>query len=80
MNMTRIGFVGVGYMGQCAHLRSYAPPQSAMPTLPWVDAMRQQAINFLAAVKGEAQPPCTPAEALDDLKVARDYITLMRGL
>ena len=41
--------------------------------------MRQQAINFVRAIKGEIAPPCEAAEALDDLKVARDYIRMLKG-
>ena len=52
-------------------------PQTVVPTLPWVHAMRQQAINFVAAIKGEAKPPCEAAEAMEDLKVARDYVRLL---
>ena len=53
-------------------------PQTCVPQLPWVHAMRQQAINFLAAIRGDAPPPCDAAEALEDLKVARDYIRLWK--
>jgi predicted dehydrogenase len=56
-----------------------ATPTRTVPTLPWVHAMRQQAINFVAAIKGEAKPPCEAAEALEDLKVAREYIRLWKG-
>jgi hypothetical protein len=42
--------------------------------------MRQQASNFIAAIKGEASPPCTSEEALEDLKVAREYIRLLTGV
>ena len=45
-----------------------------IPRLPWVHAMRQQAVNFVDAIKGELTPPCEASEALEDLKVARDYI------
>jgi hypothetical protein len=38
--------------------------------------MRQQAANFVAAVRGEGKPPCEAAEALEDLKVARSYVEL----
>ncbi len=51
-----------------------------MPQLSWVHAMRQQAINFVRAIKGEGAPPCQAAEALKDLKVARDYIRLFCGV
>lgn len=54
-------------------------PQRTAPTLPPVHAMRQQCINFLAAVAGR-EPPLTDAEeALEDLRVARDYIELCRS-
>ena len=54
-------------------------PRTVTPQMPWVHAMRQQAINFIAAVRGEQEPPCQAAEALEDLKVARDYIRLLTG-
>jgi hypothetical protein len=107
--MPRIGFVGAGSMGQCAHLRDYALldgcqvvasaeiredlrrevaelssdpgqgacPQTVIPQLPWVDAMRQQAIHFPAAIRGEVTPPCEAAEALEDLRVTRSYIQML---
>jgi predicted dehydrogenase len=53
-----------------------ATPTLTVPTLPWVHAMRQQAINFVAAVKGERAPMCIAQEALEDLKVAKQYIAL----
>ncbi|MBM3476836.1 MAG: Gfo/Idh/MocA family oxidoreductase [Armatimonadetes bacterium] len=56
-----------------------ATPQLTTPTLPWVHAMRQQATNFVAAIKGEREPMCTAQEALEDLKVARQYTDLLRG-
>ena len=51
-----------------------------IPQLPWVGAMRQQASNFLLAIKGEAAPPCEAQEALEDLKIARDYIRQLKGV
>lgn len=54
-------------------------PETVVPTLPWVSAMRQQAINFVGAIKGESKPPCEAEEALDDLKVAREYVRLLKG-
>jgi predicted dehydrogenase len=54
-------------------------PLRVSPTLPWVHAMRQQARHFLAAVRGEMAPLTTAAEALEDLKIAREYIRLQRG-
>jgi predicted dehydrogenase len=55
-------------------------PETTVPTLPWVGAMRQQAINFVRAVRGEIKPPCDANEALEDLKVAREYIRLWKGV
>jgi predicted dehydrogenase len=50
------------------------------PTLPWVHAMKKQVENYLAAIRGE-QPPMTDAhEALEDLKVAREYLKLAKGI
>jgi predicted dehydrogenase len=55
-------------------------PQTSEPQLPWIHAMRQQAINFVRAIKGEIMPPCETLEALEDLKVAKEYIRLWRGV
>ena len=55
-----------------------ATPISSSPTLPCVAAMQQQALNFVAAVRG--RPPMTGAqEALEDLRVARQYLRLHLG-
>ena len=54
-------------------------PQSIVSQLPWIHAMRQQAMNFIRAIKGEIKPPCDAVEALEDLKVAREYIRLWTG-
>jgi predicted dehydrogenase len=54
-------------------------PETVTPDLPWVHAMRQQATNFIAALNGEMKPPCEAKEAMEDLKVARDYIRLWKG-
>jgi predicted dehydrogenase len=54
-------------------------PQTVIPQLPWIHAMRQQAMNFVSAIRGETAPPCEAAEALEDLKLARDYIRLWTG-
>ncbi len=56
-----------------------ATPLTATPTLPWVHAMRQQAIRFLEAIRNGGGPPCGAGEALKDLKIAREYIRLRRG-
>jgi predicted dehydrogenase len=55
-------------------------PQRTIPSLPWVHAMRQQAVNFVKVCRGEIQPPCDAAEAVEDLKVARDYIRMYTSL
>lgn len=56
-----------------------ATPETMSPHLPWVHAMRQQAINFVSAVKGECPPTCGVDEALEDLLLAREYIRLLKG-
>ena len=53
-------------------------PLRTTPTLPWIHAMRQQAMNFVKVCRGEMAPPCTAAEAVEDLKMARDYIHLFK--
>jgi predicted dehydrogenase len=55
-------------------------PTLTLPVMPRVHAMRKQAINFLAVVKGERSAPCLADEAVEDLKIARDYIRLKNGL
>jgi len=55
-----------------------ATPQRIIPTLPWVHAMRRQAISFVKVCRGEITPPCDAAEAVRDLEVARDYIRLLQ--
>ena len=55
-------------------------PRLVQPQLPWDHAMRCQARNFLAAVRGECPPMCTAEEALEDLRVAREYLRLWKGL
>jgi len=54
-------------------------PQSIIPQMPWIHAMRQQAMNFVRAINGEIKPLCDATEALEDLKVANDYIRLWTG-
>ena len=55
-------------------------PETVVPQLPWVHAMRQQAMNFIAAIKGEMEPMTVAEEALQDLQVARQYIRLRTGV
>lgn len=54
--------------------------RSVVPALPPLDAMRAQAMNFVRAIRGEMAPPCQAPEALQDLRVARDYIRLWKGV
>jgi predicted dehydrogenase len=54
-----------------------APPEIIQPVMPNVSAMRNQAINFLAAVRGERPAPCSSKEALEDLIFAKSYIDYM---
>jgi hypothetical protein len=57
-----------------------ATPETIVPSLPAIHAMRQQAMNFVRAIKGQGRPPCEAAEALQDLEVAREYLRLWRGV
>ncbi|MBO9606582.1 MAG: Gfo/Idh/MocA family oxidoreductase [Paenibacillaceae bacterium] len=54
------------------------PPTYTQPVLPNEAAMRSQARNFLAAIRGDRKAPCEAKEALEDLKLARDYIRFMQ--
>jgi len=56
-----------------------ATPMKSIPTLPWVHAMRQQAINFVKVCRGEMPPPCDAAEAVEDLRNARQYIQMRQA-
>jgi predicted dehydrogenase len=55
------------------------PAETTVPELPPVDSMQQQAANFVAAVRGEMEPLCRAREALEDLKVAREYLRAVKG-
>ncbi|HCE42793.1 MAG TPA: dehydrogenase [Lentisphaeria bacterium] len=57
-----------------------ATAQAIVPTLPWIHAMRQQAMNFLSAIRGEIKPMCTAEEALEDMERAREYLKLTKGI
>ncbi len=52
-------------------------PTTTVPTLPWFHAMRQQAVNFVNAIKGEKTPLCTAADGLKDLEVAQQFIAAL---
>ncbi|CAN5531798.1 hypothetical protein BH09VER1_BH09VER1_23200 [soil metagenome] len=56
------------------------PVETIRPTLPWVDAMRNQAMNFIQAIRGECPAACLAPEALQDLLVAREYIRLLTSV
>ena len=56
-----------------------ATPQTIVPTMPWVHAMRQQAVVFVNAIRGECEPCCEAQEAIEDLKAAREYIRMRYG-
>lgn len=51
-------------------------PQRISPVMPWVHAMRQQAINFVQVCQGQMAPPCDVNAAVNDLKVVDEYIRL----
>jgi predicted dehydrogenase len=57
-----------------------AIPTVTTPHLASVGAMRQQAINFVQAIRGKIAPLCQAAEALEDLSVAREYLRLWKGV
>ncbi len=57
-----------------------AEPTREQPQLPWIHAMKAQTMNFLAAIRGEKPPPCQAAEALEDLRIAREYLRLWKGV
>ncbi len=54
-------------------------PELIEPQMPLVHAMYQQAVNFISAVQGKMRPLCEAEEALEDLRVARDYIRLWKN-
>lgn len=55
------------------------PPTTTVPMLPCDHAMYKQAENFVAAVAGKAKPACDASEALEDIKLSREYIRLRFG-
>jgi len=54
-------------------------PRTEIPQLPWVHAMWSQAQNFVAAIQGKQPTMCTAADALEDIKLAREYIRIWKG-
>jgi len=57
-----------------------AVPVTLHPQMPWMHAMRNQALNFIKAVRGDAPAPCLAPEALEDIKIAREYIRQLKGV
>ena len=58
-----------------------ASPKIETIQMPWVGAMWQQAQNFVAALQGSRDIACcSAADALEDLKVAREFIRLWKGV
>lgn len=55
-------------------------PTTIQPHMPKLSAMKNQAKNFLAAVRGDKPAPCESGEALLDLRIAEEYIKRVRGL
>lgn len=55
-------------------------PTVTQPVLPRVAAMKNQAMNFLAAVRGDKPVPCGPREAALDLMIAMEYIRMKHSL
>ncbi|CAG7616168.1 Gfo/Idh/MocA family protein [Paenibacillus allorhizosphaerae] len=52
-------------------------PSYVHPVMPNMSAMKKQAMNFIAAVQGTRPAPCAAKEALEDLKLAENYIRYM---
>jgi len=53
-------------------------PRTIVPELAWVDAMRQQAVNFIKQIRGESTCLCPADEALADLETASEYMELLK--
>lgn len=50
-------------------------PVTTIPVFPAKSSMFSLAETCMAALKGESTPLCTPAEALETLTIARDWVT-----
>jgi hypothetical protein len=44
------------------------------------DMLAHEQLDGIWALKGEMKPPCEAAEALEDLRVARAYLCLRKGV
>lgn len=56
-----------------------AQPRTEIPQLPWIHAMWRQAQNFVDAVAGKRPAMCTAEDALEDIRLAREYIRMLKG-
>ena len=56
-----------------------AQPRTEIPQFPWIHAMWQQARNFVAAIQDKGPIMCTAEDALEDIKLAREYIRIWKG-
>lgn len=84
------GFVRVALPAPLAHQQAgrvvvyrgqgEGAPSTFEPSMPNRHAMRNQAMNFVAAVRGDRKAPCVAREAVEDLKIARDYIRIVSRL
>jgi predicted dehydrogenase len=55
-----------------------ATPRTIEPTMSWFHSMREQAANFIKAVKGEKTVLATAEDGMKDLQVASRYIELYK--
>lgn len=78
------GYVSVELQPPLTHHRASdvevmtAPPEgqqkTTRPAMPTVSAMRAQAKTFCEVVRGERDPPTDARDAVEDLRIARDYV------
>jgi predicted dehydrogenase len=57
-----------------------ATPESAVPQLPAVDPMHEQAAEFLRVCRGEAEPTTGAAEAAEDLHLISEMVAMRMAL
>lgn len=62
-----------GEAGTVEVMRDDGGTTATRPTMPPMGAMRRQAENVVAAVRGDREPPCDAREAVGDLRLVRDY-------
>ena len=61
-----------------AEMRLHDRREVVSPVMPAVSAMKIQAQNFVSAIRGEVEPTCQAAEALEDLRVADRWHEMIR--